>query len=209
MGSCSGRCTLLALCALQLVSPGVLSGSPDPHQSREAPGITAWTNLLRPVFLAARHARGAATMPDTGCALLCLLGEWHPGWRGQVLGSIWGPPAPRNKSLRVGLPQDLCSGPECLVRGTILHLVPTGSEGACGSEKQVCESYRRSTRGRAGNKVQCLSVDIRVVCSKECDRLARPACAQALSTLASQSPWPVEGRGFQARTPRVEPPSPS
>lgn len=39
MGSCSGRCTLLALCALQLVSPGVLLGSPDPHQPREAPGI--------------------------------------------------------------------------------------------------------------------------------------------------------------------------
>ncbi|CAO2577294.1 hypothetical protein LEMLEM_LOCUS38 [Lemmus lemmus] len=39
MGSCSGRCTLLALCALQLVSPGVLLGFPDPHQPREAPGI--------------------------------------------------------------------------------------------------------------------------------------------------------------------------
>lgn len=60
MGSCSGRCTLLALCALQLVSPGVLRGSPDPHQPRVAPGMTAWTWLwlLQLIFQGCRAYKG-------------------------------------------------------------------------------------------------------------------------------------------------------
>lgn len=75
MGSCSGRCTLLALCTLQLVSPNVLRGFPDPHPPREAPEMTPWTWLLRLIFPGDRHARGAATVWDLGCALLCLLGK--------------------------------------------------------------------------------------------------------------------------------------
>lgn len=55
------------------------------------------------------------------------------------------PPPDRKKQKPSGeLPRELCSGPECLIRGTMLLLMPIRPDG---QEKQARVSYYRGTGG--------------------------------------------------------------
>lgn len=148
MGSCSGRCTLLALCALQLVSPGVLLGSPGPAPTSGG----SWDNLV-----SGRVSR-----------LTGMQGEQPPCWTSAVpcyvcsgsgvpvggtgAGELLGALAARNKSLRAGLSPELHSLYVVRSPWSVVPLMPTRSEGACGQE---FECYRSGTSGGArSSKVQ-------------------------------------------------------
>lgn len=84
------------------------------------------------------------------CPAVCS-GSSVPAGGGQVLRSSCPapPPTPNRKEQKPsgGLPRELCSGPECLIRGRMLLLKPTSPEGACGREKQARVSYYRRHKG--------------------------------------------------------------
>lgn len=174
MGSCSGRCTLLALCALQLVSPGILRGSPDQQQPREAPG------RLEPgccgQFSRLTGMRGERPLWGISAVPCCVcLGSGVRAGGDRCWGASGAPRLLGTKAFGRGWPWSCAQVQSAWSGGSwsVVRLMRARSEGACGQE---CAFYCRGTSGGACSKVQCLSVDIRVGCTRECNRLALPSC---------------------------------
>jgi hypothetical protein len=131
MGSCSGRCTLLVLCALQLVSPGARPRHARRTRAnlRRLPGATAWT---RAVAADVRRCEGVV-----GAGAGCRIPAFRLRGRGRAvlgrLGQVSGSWTARNKSLRAGpptpTPRAALNKSGGAVRGTLLRAVPSHVRG--------------------------------------------------------------------------------